>query len=177
MNDAIGLIETKGVLALVNATDAMAKAADVTVVKRIQIGGGFVTTIRGNIQQLIWDKMFTNVSLSAVTAILSVEMDYIASNAHAWYLTERLVREAAAVARGMGLEADDEKLLAKVRETSAGSPGGVTSICADIRAGRKTEVDTISGSVVRASKKCGVPAPTHEFVVEMIHALEERKHS
>ncbi len=50
MNDAIGLIETKGVLALVNATDAMAKAADVEVVKRIQIGGGFVTTIvRGDV--------------------------------------------------------------------------------------------------------------------------------
>ena len=71
-------------------------------------------------------------------------------------------------------KADDEKLLAKVRTTSEGSPNGVTSICADIRAGRKTEVDTISGSVVRASKKCGVPAPTHEFVVEMIHALEGR---
>ena len=135
---------------------------------------GFVTTIQENIQQLIWDKMFTNVSLSAVTAILSVEMGYIAANEHAWYLTERLVREAAAVARGMGLKADDEKLLAKVRATSEGSPNGVTSICADIRAGRKTEVDTISGSVVRASKKCGVPAPTHEFVVEMIHALEGR---
>ncbi|MCF0233596.1 MAG: BMC domain-containing protein [Thermoguttaceae bacterium] len=50
MNDAIGLIETKGVLALVNATDAMAKAADVEVVKRIQIGGGLVTTIvRGDV--------------------------------------------------------------------------------------------------------------------------------
>ena len=50
MNDAIGLIETKGVLALVNATDAMAKAADVEVVKRIQIGGGFVTTVvRGDV--------------------------------------------------------------------------------------------------------------------------------
>ena len=50
MNDAIGLIETKGVLALVNATDAMAKAADVEVVKRIQIGGGLVTTVvRGDV--------------------------------------------------------------------------------------------------------------------------------
>ncbi|MBQ5788754.1 MAG: BMC domain-containing protein, partial [Thermoguttaceae bacterium] len=47
---AIGLIETKGVLALVNATDAMAKAADVEVVKRIQIGGGLVTTVvRGDV--------------------------------------------------------------------------------------------------------------------------------
>ena len=50
MNDAIGLIETKGVLALVNATDAMAKAADVEVVKRIQISGGLVTTVvRGDV--------------------------------------------------------------------------------------------------------------------------------
>ncbi len=50
MNDAIGLIETKGVLALVNATDAMAKAADVEVVKRIQVGGGLVTAIvRGDV--------------------------------------------------------------------------------------------------------------------------------
>jgi 2-dehydropantoate 2-reductase len=135
---------------------------------------GFVTTIQENIQQLIWDKMFTNVSLSAVTAILSVEMGFIAANEHAWYLTECLVREAAAVARGMGLKADDEKLLAKVRATSEGSPNGVTSICADIRAGRKTEVDTISGSVVRAAQKAGVRVPTHEFVVNTIHALEGR---
>ncbi|MDD3589796.1 MAG: BMC domain-containing protein [Thermoguttaceae bacterium] len=50
MNDAIGLIETRGVLALVNATDAMAKAANVEIVKRVQIGGGLVTTIvRGDV--------------------------------------------------------------------------------------------------------------------------------
>lgn len=45
MNDAIGLIETKGLLALVDATDAMAKAANVQIVKRVDIGGGLVTTV------------------------------------------------------------------------------------------------------------------------------------
>ncbi|MEO1616808.1 MAG: BMC domain-containing protein [Planctomycetota bacterium] len=45
MNDAIGLIETKGLLALVEATDAMAKAANVAIVKRVDIGGGLVTTV------------------------------------------------------------------------------------------------------------------------------------
>ena len=50
MNNALGLIETKGLLPLVEATDAMAKAANVEVVKRIQIGGGLVTTIvRGDV--------------------------------------------------------------------------------------------------------------------------------
>src|SRR3954466_12207995 len=42
---AIGLIETKGWVGLVEATDAMGKAANVEIVKTIQIGGAFVTTI------------------------------------------------------------------------------------------------------------------------------------
>jgi ethanolamine utilization protein EutM len=45
MNDAIGLIETKGLLPLVEATDAMAKAANVQIVKRVDLGGGLVTTV------------------------------------------------------------------------------------------------------------------------------------
>ncbi len=50
MQDAIGLIETRGLVALVEATDAMAKAANVEIVKRIQIGGGLVTTVvRGDV--------------------------------------------------------------------------------------------------------------------------------
>lgn len=50
MQDAIGLVETKGLVPLVEATDAMSKAANVVIVKRIQIGGGLVTTVvRGDV--------------------------------------------------------------------------------------------------------------------------------
>ena len=42
---AIGLVETKGLIGLVAATDAMVKAANVEVVKRVEIGGGLVTAI------------------------------------------------------------------------------------------------------------------------------------
>jgi ethanolamine utilization protein EutM len=50
MQDAIGMIETKGLVALIEATDAMAKAANVQIVKQIQIGGGFATTVvRGDV--------------------------------------------------------------------------------------------------------------------------------
>ena len=45
MQHAIGLVETKGLLALIEATDAMAKAANVEIVKRVDIGGAYVTTI------------------------------------------------------------------------------------------------------------------------------------
>ncbi|MFV1967137.1 MAG: BMC domain-containing protein [Pirellulaceae bacterium] len=50
MQYAIGLIETKGLIGLVEATDAMAKAANVAIVKRVGIGGGLVTTVvRGDV--------------------------------------------------------------------------------------------------------------------------------
>ncbi|MCM1257845.1 MAG: ketopantoate reductase family protein [Roseburia sp.] len=135
---------------------------------------GFKGHIHENIQQLIWDKLFTNVSLSALTGVLQVPMGFIANNTHAWNIASRLIHEAAEVAHGLGLSADETEIMDKVKKTSLNSPDGITSICADLREKRKTEVETISGSVVRASKKCGVSAPTHELIVELIHAMEER---
>jgi len=50
MSEAIGLIETKGYTGSVEATDAMAKAANVTIVKTIAIGGGLLTVVcRGDV--------------------------------------------------------------------------------------------------------------------------------
>ena len=47
---AIGMIETRGLVALVEATDAMLKAANVTLVGRIGIGAAYVTTlVRGDV--------------------------------------------------------------------------------------------------------------------------------
>lgn len=135
---------------------------------------GFTVNVHSDIRQLIWDKLFTNVSLSAVTGILQVNIGYIAANEHAWRMTVSLIKEAALVARSIGLLANDEEIIERVKQTSEMSPNGCTSICADLQNGRRTEVDTISGSVVIAAKKSGIPVPLHEFVVEMIHAIEDK---
>lgn len=50
MADALGMIETKGFVAMVEAADAMVKAAKVELVGFEKIGGGFVTAIvRGDV--------------------------------------------------------------------------------------------------------------------------------
>ena len=50
MEDALGLIETRGFVAMVEASDAMVKAARVRLVGYEKIGGGYVTTIvRGDV--------------------------------------------------------------------------------------------------------------------------------
>ena len=49
-NEAVGFIETRGWVGLVEATDAMCKAANVTLAGQVQIGNAFVTTfVRGDV--------------------------------------------------------------------------------------------------------------------------------
>lgn len=50
MSEAIGMIETKGFTGSVEATDAMVKAANVSVARTIPIGGGLITVlVRGDV--------------------------------------------------------------------------------------------------------------------------------
>lgn len=135
---------------------------------------GLETTCSANVQKLIWEKLFTNASASVLTGALQTPLGYISSNEHAWAVCETLIREAVAVANGDHMDFDVDEQLAAVRRLCEQSSGGLTSIYADLRDGRRSEVDSINGSVVRASRRNGVPAPGHEFIVHMIHALEEK---
>lgn len=45
MSEALGMIETRGYIGAVEASDAMVKAANVTLVKTIPIGGGMITVL------------------------------------------------------------------------------------------------------------------------------------
>ena len=137
-------------------------------------GCGLSCDVSDKIQKMIWHKMFTNVSASVLTGVFQMPLGFLLDSPDAWALTETLLREAVRVANGDGMGFDEEEVVQEVRSHLEHSRGGYTSIYADLRDGRKTEVDTISGSVVRASRRNGVPAPSHEFAVHLIHALEDR---
>lgn len=50
MGEALGLIETRGLVGAIEAADAMVKAANVTLVSKEEIGGGLVTVmVRGDV--------------------------------------------------------------------------------------------------------------------------------
>lgn len=50
MQNALGMVETKGLVGAIEAADAMVKAANVTLVGKEQVGGGLVTVlVRGDV--------------------------------------------------------------------------------------------------------------------------------
>ena len=53
MSEALGMIETKGYVGSIEASDAMVKAANVTLVKTMPIGGGLITVLcRGDVSSV-----------------------------------------------------------------------------------------------------------------------------
>lgn len=135
---------------------------------------GFDAQESDNVKQAVWTKLMTNVSLSALTGVFQMPMGFVTQSESCWALCDMLIREAVAVADADGVHFDAEKKIAEVRAVSENGPMGVTSICADLMNGRRTEVDTISGSVVRAAKRLGIPAPCHTMMVQLIHAMEDK---
>ena len=136
---------------------------------------GFPCVTSEDVKRQIWSKLFTNTAASSLTAVLQVPLGFLCDNPHARSLLRALCREAVAVANAEGISRFDEgEVIEEVEAVCRNARNGCTSICADIRDGRRTEVDTISGSVLEAAKAVGLSVPYHEMVVRLIHALEDR---
>ncbi len=136
---------------------------------------GFETTASTSVRHMIWQKLFTNVSASVLTGVLQMPLGFIVQDEYAKTICVELVKEAVAVARAEGEFFDESEEIEKVLKVCENSPEGLTSIYADIKDGRRTEVDTISGSVVRKAQKLGVSAPYHKMLVDLVHAMENRR--
>ena len=136
---------------------------------------GFMCTTSDEVKAQIWQKLFLNTAASTLTGILQVPLGYILENRYACRLMEAMAREAVSVANAEGFATfDAESVIGEIKEVLSRSRAGYTSIYADVKNGARTEVDTISGSVVEAARTVGVAVPYHEMAVALIHALEGR---
>ena len=75
MGDALGMIETRGLVPLIEAMDAMVKAANVVVVGWQQIGGGLVTAlVRGEVAAVQAATQAGEVAARKVGEVLAVHV-------------------------------------------------------------------------------------------------------
>lgn len=137
----------------------------------------FQTKVTNTVKYFIWQKLFLNTAVSSLTAILQVPLGYILDNPYANEMMVKLAQEAVNVANN---QCDNcfllEEVISDMTEVISHARNGYTSIYSDLKEGRYTEVDTISGSVVSIGKSFGVKTPYHEAIVAIIHALEGKKH-
>jgi 2-dehydropantoate 2-reductase len=133
---------------------------------------GFPCEIVSEIKKMIWDKLMINASSSVLSGIFQIPQGQVATNEHIWNIAKKLITEICETATADGYEFDAKEQMDRVYKHLLAAPDGYTSIYADLKAKKKTEVSVINGAVVEAAHRLGVSVPTHEIIVEMVHGLE-----
>lgn len=134
----------------------------------------FPCIVSNNIRYTVWNKLMINASSSVLSGVLLVNQGYVVENSNAWKICKDLIREICETATGEGCSFDVEEQTERIANHLKNAPGGYTSIYADLKNGRKTEVDYISGAVVKAAERQGKTVPTQIMMVRMVHAMEDR---
>lgn len=119
-----------------------------------------------------WWKFMMNVGINQTSAILRAPYGVFRDIKEARAPMEAASREVIAIAQkaGINLHDDDITKYKKIIETL--SPEGKTSMLQDIEAGRKTEVDIFSGTVISLGKKYGIATPVNEIMYNLIKSIE-----
>jgi 2-dehydropantoate 2-reductase len=122
-----------------------------------------------------WSKLIFNATVNTVAALTGLrhEAPFAALDdpRDLGHLVKALMDEGKAVAAAAGVELDEDPWQMNVLATQRGHRHA-PSMLEDVLAQRPTEVDMITGSLVREAHRLGVPVPLHETMYRLIKAKE-----
>ncbi len=122
----------------------------------------------------IWAKFIMNCAGNAVTAIAQCSYAEAVRSPASRELMRRLIEETVAVGRATGIRLPDVEKFMEEGIKSLGSFGNATSSTAhDVARGKKTEIESLNGYVVRRGDELGVATPCSFSVYAMVKLLEE----
>jgi 2-dehydropantoate 2-reductase len=123
-----------------------------------------------------WSKLIFNATVNTVAALTGLPHDRhfasLAAPADLGFLVRDLMDEGKAVAAAAGVSLREDPWEMNVHATQRGS-AHYPSMLEDVEAHRRTEVDMITGALVREAHRLGVPVPLHETMERLIKAKEE----
>ncbi|MBI5091065.1 MAG: 2-dehydropantoate 2-reductase [Candidatus Hydrogenedentes bacterium] len=123
--------------------------------------------------QMIWEKAAINAGINPLTAILGVPNGKLLQLSEARQIMRDLVVEAVKVAATEGYRFN-YSMVEKVEEVCRETGENISSMLQDIRAGRMTESDALSGEILRRGQLANLPTPRTRMVWQLIKSLEQR---
>ncbi|HEY2543459.1 MAG TPA: 2-dehydropantoate 2-reductase [Gaiellaceae bacterium] len=118
-----------------------------------------------------WSKLVFNATVNTVAALTGLPHDFHFAQGMLGELVHGLVDEGKAVAAAAGVELREDPWEMNVHATQRGHAHH-PSMLEDVSARRPTEIDAITGSLVREAQRHGVPVPLHTAIYSLVKAKE-----
>jgi 2-dehydropantoate 2-reductase len=136
--------------------------------------------LQKNMKRMYWYKFMINVGVNQVTALLRLPYGAVQNKGgpgeipEARSLVEMAMREVIAVAAAEGIELGDDDIGRWYKTINALDGNSATSMCQDVLAGRKTEVEMFSLAMMELGNKHHIPVPVNEALYLGLRVTERR---
>lgn len=152
-------------------------------VERLLVSSGLRARAFPDLRPAQWSKLIFNATVNTVAAL--TDLPHVSAFAEVGaptdlgLLVRDLMDEGRRVAAAAGVELHEDPWEMNVHavrrgetEAAAGAYAHVPSMLDDVRSHRPTEVDFITGSLVREAERAGVPVPLHTAMYRLVKARE-----
>ncbi len=128
-----------------------------------------------------WSKLIFNSTVNSIGAVTDLpHVKAFASTdrpSDLGSLVKAMMDEGKRVAAALGIELYEDPWEMNVRAVSHGRTGHddyahVFSMLADVRAKQPTEIDWLTGAIVREAAALGIPVPLHEALFALVKGIE-----
>ena len=152
-------------------------------IEALLVGAGLRARAFPDLRPAQWSKLIFNATVNTVAALTDLphvgQFAALERPTDLGHLVHDLVAEGTAVAAAAGVVLHEDPWEMNVHavrkgETLAaeGQYAHVPSMLEDVRAGRPTEIDFITGALVREAERVGVPVPLHTAMYRLVKARE-----
>ncbi len=136
--------------------------------------GGLETVLDPKIHEVIWSKAIFNATMNPLCTLTRRTPGFLGANAEARATIRAAVAEGVAAAHANGVMVDGQPIYDLTETSMVDHADHEPSMLQDMNAGRRTEVDAITGAIVTAAKEAGGEAPVLETLWHLVK-LEEAK--
>ncbi len=118
----------------------------------------------------LWEKFIFISAWATTTTYFDADMGGVVHDAERMRVLRELLVEIEGVAKAVNAGLADDVVVATLRRVESLPTDATSSLHADFRRGGKTELESLTGTVVRLGAVHGVPTPTHDLVLAALRA-------
>lgn len=133
---------------------------------------GIVASVTSDIRTELWSKLVVNASINPIAALAELPNGRIVRDKHLFTVVEIVCREATEVAKAEGARVDQEELRHRTLLVAKRTASNRASMLQDLDRHHRTEIDAITGSIVRAAERHRIPVPMNAALYALVRARE-----
>ncbi len=150
----------------------LSRGVNADAVLELFMKAGFNAELDEEPWRAIWGKVIVNAGVNPVAALTRSSNAEMLGSPFARKIIEQLCREAVAVADSAGINLDAGEQWERVLNILELTGGNRPSMLQDIESGSRTEIEAISGEILRRGIGAGLSMPFTKTVYNLVKALE-----